>query len=127
MSTHTSQLHPTAAVPRWSRLSPTGILLLGVIAIPLALTVALNSYGPLSEESAIRMAFATVAGQTIAVLSAVASLAITLSRRPHPAAIAVFVIIAAVVTLAAIGGMASAGELMLNNLELVAETNLLNR
>ncbi len=127
MSTPTVQSQPTAAVPRSFRLSPTGILLLGAIAIPFALTVALNSYGPLTEDSAIRMAFTAVAGQTIAILSAIAALAVTISRRPHVAQIAVFVIIAAAVTLAAIEGMMSASELLLNNLELVAESDLLNR
>ncbi len=73
------------------------------------------------------MAFAAVAGQTIAILSAIAALAVTISRRPHVAQIAVFVIIAAAVTLAAIEGMMSASELLLNNLELVAESDLLNR
>jgi hypothetical protein len=127
MSTPISQSQSAASVHRSFRLSSSGILLLGVIVVPFALTVALNSYGPLTEDSAIRMAFGTVAGQSIAILTAIAVLAITIFRRVHLAEVAVFVIIAAAVTLAAIATMMSAGELLLNNLDHVAETGLLNR
>lgn len=54
---------------------------LGVIVMPLALSAALNSYGPLTEDGAIRMAFATVAGQTIAILSVIAA-----RTNDHPSA-----------------------------------------
>jgi drug/metabolite transporter (DMT)-like permease len=127
MSTPITQLQPAASVHRSFRLSSSGILLLGVIAIPFALTVALNSYGPLTEDSAIRMAFATVAGQTIAVLSSIVVIGIALFRRARIADIAVLVIIGAVVTLSAMAAMTGASELLLNNLDLVAETNLPSR
>jgi len=123
----TQILQPPASVHRKLRLSSGGILLLGVIAIPFALTVALNSYGPLTGDGAIRMAFATVAGQTIAILSAIAVLAIALYRRATVAEVAVLVVIVIAVTLAAIASMMSAGELLLNNLDLVAETDLPSR
>jgi len=123
----TEILQPPASVHRTVRLSSGGILVLGVIAIQFALTVVFNSYGPLTEDSAIRMAFATVAGQTIAILTAVAVLAIALYRRAALAEVAVLVVIVVAVTLAAMASMMSAGEVLLNNLDLVAETDLLNR
>lgn len=123
----TEILQPPASVHRTVRLSSGGILVLGVLAIQFALTVVFNSYGPLTEESAIRMAFATVAGQTIAILTAIAVLAIALYRRATLAEVAVLGVIVVAVTLAATASMESAGELLLNRLDLVAETDLLSR
>lgn len=123
----TEILQPPASVHRTVRLSSGGILVLGVLAIQFALTVVFNSYGPLTEASAIRMAFATVAGQTIAILTAIAVLAIALYRRATLAEVAVLGVIVVAVTLAATASMESAGELLLNRLDLVAETDLLSR
>jgi len=102
------------------------VLLLSLFVIPFAISALLNSYGPLTAESAIRMAFATVAGQTIAIGGAVAALVITLvSRRSIPGVI-VFALIALVVTMYAFTVMGNAGQVLLDRLDLVAETARLN-
>ncbi|KQQ67073.1 hypothetical protein [Microbacterium sp. Leaf320] len=102
------------------------VLLLSLFVIPFAISALLNSYGPLTADSAIRMAFATVAGQTIAIGGAVAALVITVvSRRSIPGVI-FFALIALVVTMYAFTVMEGAGELLLERLDLVAETARLN-
>jgi len=98
----------------------------GVIIVPLALGLLLNSYGPLTSDSAIRMAFATVAGQSVAIGSALAVVVITLFRRRGLGEVALFVIIGVVITLGALNAMAEAGDMLLTRLDLVAQTNLLN-
>lgn len=82
------------------------ILIVGVVLIPMALNIVCNSWGPLTQESAMRMAFATVAGQTVAILSVTVTLALTaLTRRwrqiPLFAVIAVSIFIAAAATMGA--------------------------
>ncbi|MBB2975704.1 hypothetical protein FHX49_001271 [Microbacterium endophyticum] len=109
------------------RISRAAILIAGVIVIPLALTVALNSYGALTVDSAIRMAFATVAGQTVAILSAATALVLTVKRRYALPAIAAMTLIAAFVTITAIANMADAGELLLTRLDTIADVDKLNR
>lgn len=107
-------------------ISRGAILLLGVVVIPFALSAALNSYGALTTDGALRMAFATVAGQTIAIISAIVAVALTVRRRYAWPAIVAFVLIAAVITSWAVGNMASAGDLLLDRLELIAEVDKLN-
>ncbi|WP_341955918.1 hypothetical protein [Microbacterium sp. LWH13-1.2] len=102
------------------------VLLMSLFVIPFAISALLNSYGPLTADSAIRMAFATVAGQTVAIGGAVAALVITVvSRRSIPGVI-FFALVAVVVTMYALTVMGSAGELLLDRLDLVAETARLN-
>lgn len=92
------------------------ILILGVLVIPAALSLTFNSYGPLTEESALRMAAATVAGQTIAILSAITAIAITIKRRQSPVAV---LIVAALIILAAISAMSAAGDSLINRRDLI--------
>lgn len=102
------------------------MLILSLFAIAFAISALLNSYGPLTAESAIRMAFATVAGQTIAIGGAVAALAITVvSRRSIPGVI-FFAVITLVVSMYAFTVMGNAAELLLDRLELVEATARLN-
>jgi Co/Zn/Cd efflux system component len=119
------QQPPTVRRPR--RISRATVLILGVLVVPFVLSVALNEYGGHSVEGSLRMAFASVAGQTIAILSAIAAIVLTVTRRYAWPAIVGFVIIALVITQFAIGNMASAGDLLLERLELIAETDELNR
>lgn len=119
---------PTAASKPRRRVGRGTILLLGVFVIPFALSVALNGWGgPLTAESALRIAGATVAGQTIAILSAVTAVVLTVTRRYALPAILGFIVIAAVITAGAISNMSAAGELLLTRLELVAGTDQLNQ
>jgi Co/Zn/Cd efflux system component len=103
-----------------------GILVLGVFVVPFILTAVLNSYGPLTEESALRMAFATVAGQTIAILTACAVLVLAVKRRQPLPDVLVLIVIGAVITAFAIGAMGSAGNELLARLDLIAEVAALN-
>lgn len=126
MSAPSAQLQPEVVIRRPREISRLGILALGVIVIPFALSAVLNSYGALTEESAVRMAFATVAGQTIAILSALVVVALTIARHRGVSQVAIAVAIACAVTFAAIGFMSSAGDLLLTRLDIVTEVNLLN-
>ncbi|MGL3149567.1 hypothetical protein ACSS7Z_04330 [Microbacterium sp. A82] len=117
---------PLGAKRSW-RVSRAAILIVGIILIPVALSIALNSYDALTVDGALRMAFATVAGQTIAILSAVTALILTVKRRYALPAIAAFVLIAVFVTIAAISNMANAGELLLTRLDIIADVDRLNQ
>jgi hypothetical protein len=127
MSVLSHQEPAAVAARRRFRLNRIGILVLGAIIVPFILTAAFNSYGALSEESAVRMAFATVGGQTIAILSGISVVAITIRGRKSASEIALSVIIALIILASAMGMMAGAGDLLVERLDLVAETNLLNR
>ncbi|CAN5464470.1 hypothetical protein BH10ACT5_BH10ACT5_02010 [soil metagenome] len=102
------------------------VLILGVIVVPFALSAALNNYGGLTEDGALRMAFATVAGQTIAILSAIAAVVLTVTRRYAWPAVGAMAIIAAVITAWAIGSISSAGDLLLERLDLLAQLREFN-
>lgn len=108
-------------------LRPLAILLLGVVVVPIALSAALNSYGPLTEASAVRMAFATVAGQVVAILSAAVVVGVAVRRRRHPVEILVLSVVAVLVVVSAIAACGYAGDLLLSRLDLIAEVDLLNR
>ncbi|WP_243074345.1 hypothetical protein [Microbacterium sp. SS28] len=108
------------------RISRGTVLLVGVVLIPMALSIAFNSYGPLTVDSALRMAFATVAGQTVAIISAIAALVLTVRRRYAWPAIVAFAIITAVITTWAFGTIAAAGDTLLDRFELIAEVDELN-
>jgi hypothetical protein len=134
MTASIAQESPTTAtaVRRRYRFDRLGILLTGVLLVPFLLTALLNSYGPLTVDGAIRMAFATVAGQTIAILSTLAVLGITLARwrRTDHALlpqVILCVALAAVVTLHAVVSMSNAGDVLLSRLDLIAEIDQLNR
>ncbi len=112
---------------RSRHLSRTAVLIVGVLVIPAALSIALNNYGALTVDGAIRMAFATVAGQTIAILSAITVIILTVRRRYALPAIAATVIIAAVITVVGISNMATAADLLLTRLDIIAHVDELNR
>ncbi|NLP82391.1 hypothetical protein HF576_00865 [Microbacterium sp. CFH 90308] len=116
-----------ASTARRRRISRGTVLIVGVLVIPFALSAALNSYGALTVESALRMAFATVAGQTIAIVSAVVAVVLTVRRRYALPAILAFALIAALITTWAIGTMGTAGDLLLERLNTIAEVDVLNR
>lgn len=121
-----SQEQATVASRRRLRPNRVAILALGVFVVPLALSAALNSYGALTDESAIRMAFATVGGQTIAILSGILVVAITVVRRNSAMQIAVSVIISLFILLSAIATVSGAADLLIERLEIIARINLLN-
>ncbi|KJQ53209.1 hypothetical protein [Microbacterium sp. SA39] len=111
-------------VPWWARRRL--ILIVSLWVVPLALNVALNSYGPLTAESALRMAFATVAGQTIAIIGAVAALVVTITHRRPLAGIVFFGLVLMFVVAYALTAMEGAGVTILERLDLIAEVDQLN-
>lgn len=103
------------------------VLILGCVIIPAALALALNSWGPLTDESAVRMFAATVAGQTIAILSAIVALVMTVKRTSRPAVIVGFAVIVLVVVTQSLSVIDSAGDMLFTRLDRVAEVDMLNR
>lgn len=125
MSTSTAG-SATATTSGKRRASRGLVLIAGVVLIPIALSLALNSYGALTSDGAVRMAFATVAGQTIAILSAVVAVILTVKQKRSRQSLLVMVGIAVVISAAALGNIGSAGDLLLVRLDMVAEINQLN-
>jgi len=95
--------------------------------LPLVLGLAFNSWGPLTPASAIAMAFATVAGHTIAVVSAVTVVFLSFARRSGGASVAMSLVVAAFVVLFALSNVSLAGDLLQQRLELVSSVDELNR
>lgn len=118
------ETNPKVKRPR--RVGRGTVLLLGVILVPMALNVVFNSYGALTVDGALRMAFATVAGQTLAIVSAITALVLTVKRRYAWPAIVAFTIITAMVIVWAFGNIAAAGDTLLSRLDIIAEVNELN-
>lgn len=79
-----------------------------------------------TEASAFRMAAATVVGQTIAILSAIVVVVVTIKPGYGTVAVLTMTVIAVAVTVMAFDSIAGAGDLLLSRLQLVRETNLLN-
>lgn len=109
------------------RISNTTILILGVVVFPFALIVALNSYGPVTVDSALRMAASIVVGQTIAILSVVTATVLAIKRRYGVTTVLATVVIAAVVTSSAVSTMARAGDELLTRIDLVTEIDTSHR
>ena len=118
-----SAVQPKAAV--WK--SRSFIFVVGVFVLPSVLGLAFNSWGPLTSASAIAMAFATVAGHTIAVVSAVTVVFLSFARRSGGASVAMSLVIAAFVVLFALSNVSLAGDLLQQRLELVSSVDELNR
>lgn len=114
----------TGTPPWWAR---RRLLLIACLwVVPFALSAVFNSYGPLTVESALRMAFATIAGQTIAIIGAAAALVVTIAYRRHVAGLVFFALVLVVVAAYAFTVMESAGATLLERLELIAEVDRLN-
>ena len=92
------------------------VLITGVIVIPLVLGLVFNSYSEPDAAAYVRMAFATVAGQTIAIVTAVGVLISRVIERVRPSAIVMYTLIAIVVTGSAVASIASASDLLLQRL-----------
>lgn len=116
---------PTVKQP--NRISIIMILILGVVVIPFALFAALNSYGPVTVDSALRMAASTVAGQTIAILSVLTATVIAIKQRYSVMKVLATVVIAVMVTSSAVSTMARAGDELLAHVDRVTDINTSNR
>ena len=113
-----------AAVPWWTRRRL--ILIVCLFIIPIAISLVSNSWGALTVESALRMHAGAIAGQTIAVLGAVAALGVTITYRRNVPGIVFFTVVLALVIASALSAMDSAGTLLLERFDRIAEVDLLN-
>lgn len=113
------QVEETAALRPRRRLSRGLILIAGVVLIPFALGLIFNSYHTVTEESAVRQAFALVAGQTIAMLTAHAVVVVTAMERRWRE-LPLFVVIALAVISSAVSSLTRTGERLVQLLSTVA-------
>lgn len=120
-------LDQAPAVKRPYRVSNTTIVILGIWVIPFVLSAAFNSYGPVTVDSALRMAAAAVAGQTIAIMSVITATVIAIERRYSVMKVLATVVIAVLVTSSAVSTMAAAGDDLLTRIDLVTEVDASNR
>jgi Co/Zn/Cd efflux system component len=95
------------------------ILIAGAVLIPLVLALIFTSYHTVTEESAVRQAFALVAGQTIAMLTAIAVVVVTAVERRWRE-LPLFVVIALAVISSAVSSLTRTGEQLLQLLSTVA-------
>ncbi len=126
MSASVTETSPVVArPPRWFA-RRRFVLIMSLFVIPIALSASLNSYGPLTVDSALRMAFASVAGQTIAILGALVAFVITLTSRRSLPGVIFFALVVFFVTTNAVTAMGGTGQLLLDRLDLIAETAALD-
>ncbi|PVE75378.1 hypothetical protein [Microbacterium testaceum] len=117
MST-TQPIEETAALRPRRRLSRGLILIAGVVLIPFALALIFTSYHTVTEESAVRQAFALAAGQTIAILTAIAVVVVTAVERRWRE-LPLFVVIAVAVISSAVSSLTRTGEQLVQLLSTV--------
>jgi hypothetical protein len=114
----------TASAPpqlRRSRGLATGIILvLGVLVVPLALTFSFNSWEAPDAAAYVRMAFASVAGSTIAIATVWGLLIRDIVHRNGRAQIATALIIALFVSYLAVSGIGAASRFLLQGLSTVS-------
>ena len=96
----------------WTRYAPIGLT--GVFIVPILLMVIFNSYGPPGPAEYVQMAFATVAGCVIAILT-MTGLTVASFMLKSKSRISLTVVSAVLIT-ASLSNIASAGELLLQRL-----------
>lgn len=96
------------------------MLVVGVLLIPLALTLAFNSWTPPDAQDYVRMAFAQVAGSVIGMATAVGLVIHRILRRSPPSDIIWFGAIAIVIVAWQISALSAAADLLLQRLSLAA-------
>lgn len=96
------------------------------LADPLRPLGRLQRVRRLDRRLGVPHAAATVSGQTIAILTAVLVVVLTVRRRYALPAILAVSLIAMLVTAHAFGAIESSGDLLLTRLDLIAETDRLN-
>jgi len=108
-----------------ARVSRGLVLIVGVVVIPMGVNIVFNSWGPLTEESAMRMAFASVAGQTIGIVSSVVTLVMTATSRRWRQ-LPLFLLITVLVWSAASATMAAAADTLSTRLTTIEKVEQLN-
>ncbi|MFG6402921.1 hypothetical protein [Microbacterium sp. P04] len=92
------------------------ILLVGVLLIPLALSVIFNSSATPDAAAYVRMAFAQVAGATIAIVTVLGLLAHRIARRSPRSTLTQFALIALVVVSWQAGTFSRAADFLLTGI-----------
>lgn len=95
------------------------ILVAGVLGIPGLLAILTTSYSAPDAAAYVRMAFATVAGQTIAIVTVAGLLASRIISRAGRTEIIKFAAIGAAVTFYAVSIIAHTGDILLQRLDLL--------
>lgn len=111
MSTTTAEHASTSTRIQLTRRAYLLIGLVGIIAIPMGLSLAFNSWEAPDAEDYVRMAFATVAGQTIALVTSWSLLIVSFAQRARGVT-TVLTVVTALVT----GGALAAFDLSAENL-----------
>ena len=96
--------------------SAAALLLLGVVVIPWTLALLFNSWDAPDAAAYVRMAFAAVAGSTIAIATVVGLLVDRIIRRAPLSTISAFAVIALVVVLLQVGAISGAARNLLSGL-----------
>ena len=92
------------------------LLIGGVVVAPTALGLLFTSWSTPDDEASVRMAFATVAGATLAIATVVGVLVDRIIRRATVSTIAIFAVIALVVVPYELNAISGAAELLLARL-----------
>ncbi|WP_127476548.1 hypothetical protein [Microbacterium sulfonylureivorans] len=96
--------------------SAPAVLLMGVVIIPTALGIAFGNVSAPDDEAYVRMAFATVAGATVAIVAVLGLLIDRIVRRATISTIALFSFLALIVVPWQLSAIAAASELVLARL-----------
>jgi dolichyl-phosphate-mannose--protein O-mannosyl transferase len=95
------------------------ILLIGaLVVVPVAFGLLFNSWTAPDDEAYVRMAFATVAGATLAVATVLGLLIDRIIRRATVSTIAIFTVIALIVVPYELNAISRAAELLLTRLNM---------
>ena len=97
------------------------VLVLGVLIVPTLLAVAFNSYSAPAYDDSVRMAFAQVAGATVAITTVVALVGYGLVRRVPAKEIVWFAVIAVAVIIWQVNHLINVAELLVNRPEYTGE------
>ncbi|MFF2276801.1 hypothetical protein [Agromyces sp. NPDC058126] len=108
---NTTQLasEPKAASP-WRQYGLIGVV--GILIVPGAIVLAFNSWSAPDDAAYVRMAFALVAAYTVAVITALGLVALSLVRRTRRAT-PMLIALAVIVMTFAVGGLNLAAESLL--------------
>lgn len=106
---------------RLSGTAASALLATGVLIVPTLLTVAFNSYFEPSYEDSVRMAFAQVAGATVAITTVVAFVVYGIVRRVPAKEIVWFAVIALAVVAWQVNHLINVADLLVNRPEYSGE------
>lgn len=98
--------------------SAPAVLGIGVVIVPVVLGLAFGNVAAPDDLAFVRMAFATVAGATVAIVSVTALLLDRIFRRASISTIAIFAAIALVVVPWEVAAIRTAGDMLLTRLSM---------